>query len=80
MKSITEEPSNPAEGISAMSALGETREEGLAKETFSLATEDKARAQDVLYYLRGLRSNVKMRRFLAEQVMEHFDEVRLQLI
>ncbi|KAI0661118.1 hypothetical protein C8Q70DRAFT_695550 [Cubamyces menziesii] len=75
VKCITEKPSNPAEGISAMSALGETREGSLAKETFSLATEDKARAQDVLYYLRGLRSNVKMRRFLAEQVMEHFDEL-----
>ncbi|KAH9894942.1 peptidase family M1-domain-containing protein [Cubamyces lactineus] len=74
VKGIAEKPSNPAEGISAMSALGETRDLSLAKNTFSFATQD-ARAQDVLYYLRGLRSNVKMRRFLAEQVMQHFDEL-----
>ncbi|KAI0331193.1 hypothetical protein GY45DRAFT_1249390 [Cubamyces sp. BRFM 1775] len=74
VKNIAEKPSNPAEGISAMSALGETREESLAEETFSFATKE-ARVQDVLHYLRGLRSNVKMRRFLAEKVMKHFDEL-----
>lgn len=74
VKRLTQEPRDPAQGLAAMAAIGHSRDLQLAAETFRYALGD-VRDQDALYYIRSLQANVTARRFLADSVMERFDEV-----
>ncbi|KAI0674766.1 hypothetical protein C8Q78DRAFT_498501 [Trametes maxima] len=74
VKGLAVSHKTPAQGLAAMIAMGYSRDLTHAAATFRYVLEE-AREQDVLYYLRGLQRNVVTRRFLAETVFEHFDEV-----
>ncbi|KAI0743398.1 peptidase family M1-domain-containing protein [Daedaleopsis nitida] len=71
VKSVAAQPKHPGQGLSAMLALGASRDRALAEATFAFIL-DGARNQDVLYYARGLQRNSETRRLLAEKTKAHF--------
>ncbi|KAI0747687.1 peptidase family M1-domain-containing protein [Daedaleopsis nitida] len=72
VRSIASKPKNPSQGLSAMRAMGASKDLALAEETFKFIL-DEARDQDTFYYARGLQMNYGTRRFLAAKFKEHFD-------
>ena len=74
MKATAQRPKNPGQGISAMVALGASRDAALAEATFEVIRHE-ARTQDVLNYFHGLQRNPRTRKFLAEKTKEHFVEL-----
>ena len=69
---IAEHPETPSQGVSALLALGATRDTALAEAAFEHAMNG-ARDQDAAYCARGLSRNAAMRHFLARSVKENFD-------
>ena len=74
VKALASQPKTPAQGMSAMTALGASPDLALADRTFTYLMAE-ARDQDVLFLLRGLQQNSATRRFLAEKTKEHFVEL-----
>ena len=60
--------------MAALYALGASKDIGLAEETFQFALTG-VRDQDIPRCLVGLQRNPLTRKFLAERVKEHFDEL-----
>lgn len=69
---VYDKPKTPTTRIAAMIAMGATQDEVLLKETFNFITT-KSRDQDVLYFFRGLGSNFKARRPLAQYFKHEYD-------
>ncbi|OSX62014.1 hypothetical protein POSPLADRAFT_1143568 [Postia placenta MAD-698-R-SB12] len=78
VKRIVQKPKNPAYGTSAMIAMGHTSHLELAEETFQCILNE-SRDQDLIFYLDGLSTNRKTRRFLATAFMRHYDEFAKRL-
>ncbi|KAI0781326.1 leucyl aminopeptidase [Trametes elegans] len=71
VKRIAAKAKNPSQGLSAMRAMGASRDPALAEATFAFIM-DGARDQDTFYYAGGLARNFATRRFLADKFREHF--------
>lgn len=56
--------------------MSATYEFELLERTFNFI-ETKSRDQDLIYYFRGLSSNLKMRKSLTEYFKEKYDVVRV---
>ncbi|OSD01301.1 hypothetical protein PYCCODRAFT_1445793 [Trametes coccinea BRFM310] len=74
LKRLASSTANPAQALAAHTALGATRDMGLAEATFRYATTE-ARDQDVLTFLKTLQRNVATRRWLGEKVMVNFGKL-----
>ncbi|KAI1788458.1 peptidase family M1-domain-containing protein [Ganoderma leucocontextum] len=71
VRRIASQPKNPSQGLSAMRAMGASKDLGLAEETFDFILND-ARDQDTFYYAGGLQRNYVTRKFVAQKFKEHF--------
>ncbi|TBU29067.1 peptidase family M1-domain-containing protein [Dichomitus squalens] len=71
IKRVVLAPKNPYQGLSAMRAMGASKDLGLAEETFQFILNE-ARDQDTFYYAGGLQRNFVTRKFVAEKFKEHF--------
>jgi len=69
---IQEKPKTPTARIAAMYAMGRTEDPVLLDQTFSYILT-KSRDQDVIYFFRGLQSNLYARRKLAEFFKDNYD-------
>ena len=74
VKRVALAPKNPYQGLSAMRAMGASKDLGLAEETFQFILNE-ARDQDTFYYAGGLQRNFLTRKFVAEKFKEHFATV-----
>ena len=74
VKQIAQNPRNAGQGLSAMLALGVTKDPALAQATFDFIF-DGARTQDVVTYARGLQRNFSARKLLAEQTKIHWAKI-----
>ena len=73
---IAAKPKNPFQGVSAMRAMGASKDLKLADETFEFILNE-ARDQDTFYYAGGLQRNYLTRKFVAQKFKEHFATVRI---
>ncbi len=78
VRRIASKPKNPFQGLSAMRAMGASKDLGLADETFDFVLND-ARDQDTFYYAGGLQRNYATRKFVAQKFKEHFATVCVRL-
>jgi len=69
---IQENPKTPSARISAIYALGTSQDSALLDQTFSYILT-KSRDQDIIYFFRGLQSNVLARRKLATFFKDNYD-------
>ena len=76
VKRVALAPKNPYQGLSAMRAMGASKDLGLAEETFQFILNE-ARDQDTSYYAGGLQRNYLTRKFVAQKFKEHFATVRI---
>ncbi|KAI8998978.1 leucyl aminopeptidase [Trametes punicea] len=71
VKRIAVKAKSPSQGISAMRAMGASKDLNLAEDTFKFVMTE-ARDQDTFYYAGGLMRNFVTRRFLANKFKETF--------
>ncbi|KAH8102858.1 peptidase family M1-domain-containing protein [Cristinia sonorae] len=72
LRTAASNPTNPSQAISAILALGATRDEKLAAELFDTIL-DETRDQDVAYLLMGVASNSKFRVYGVKRFQENYD-------
>ena len=66
---------NPSIKVSAMRAIGATKDLALAEETWEHIM-NKSRDQDIFYYFSGLQGNPETRHFLVQKFRSNYDVVR----
>ncbi|KAH9857712.1 leucyl aminopeptidase [Lenzites betulinus] len=71
LKRIATKAKTPSQGLSAMRAMGATKDLNLAESTFTFIMTE-TRDQDTFYYAGGLMRNPVTRRFLATKFKENF--------
>ncbi|KAI0831781.1 leucyl aminopeptidase [Trametes gibbosa] len=71
IKRIAVKAKTPSQGLSAMRAMGASKDLNLAEDTFKFIMTN-ARDQDTFYYAGGLMRNPVTRRFLANKFKENF--------
>ncbi|OJT04088.1 Aminopeptidase 2, mitochondrial [Trametes pubescens] len=71
VKRIAIKAKSPSQGLSAMQAMGASKDLKLAEATFQFIMTE-ARDQDTFYYAGGLMRNPATRRFLATKFKENF--------
>ncbi|KAL1947448.1 hypothetical protein VTO73DRAFT_14409 [Trametes versicolor] len=71
VKRIAIKAKSPSQGLSAMQAMGASKDLSLAEATFEFIMTE-ARDQDTFYYAGGLMRNPATRRFLAIKFKENF--------
>ncbi|KAJ6547370.1 hypothetical protein B0H19DRAFT_1237927 [Mycena capillaripes] len=69
---IQEKPKTPTARLSAIVAMGATQDPALLEQTFSYILT-KSRDQDIVYFFRGLRSNVLARPRLTTFFKDNYD-------
>lgn len=74
VKRIAIRAKSPSQGLSAMQAMGASKDLSLAEATFQFIMTE-ARDQDTFYYAGGLMRNPATRRFLATKFKENFPAV-----
>ena len=79
MRRVASKPKNPFQGLSAMRAMGASKDLKLAEETFDFILNE-ARDQDTFYYAGGLQRNYATRKFVAQKFKEHFATVGIPVL
>lgn len=79
VKRIAIKAKSPSQGLSAMQAMGASKDLSLAEATFQFIMTE-ARDQDTFYYAGGLMRNPATRRFLATKFKENFPAVSRRVI
>ncbi|KAG9226085.1 hypothetical protein CCMSSC00406_0004996 [Pleurotus cornucopiae] len=69
---INDKPKAPSARTAAIVSLCQTRDDALLQETFQYIL-NKSRDQDVVYFFRGLETNVKARRPAAQFFKDNYD-------
>ncbi|KAJ7063121.1 leucyl aminopeptidase [Mycena amicta] len=69
---INTQPKTPTARIAAIYAMGRTEDAALLEKTFSYIL-NKSRDQDIIYFFRGLQSNVYARRKVPEFFKSNYD-------
>ncbi|KAJ7694164.1 leucyl aminopeptidase [Mycena rosella] len=78
IQKIQEKPKTPTARIAAIYALGTTEDSALLERTFSSIAD--ARDNEIVYFLRGLQSNVLAKRKLAAYFKDHYDSASFAFI
>lgn len=76
IRAIADKPPTPSAGISAMFAMGASQTDELVEETFDYLL-NKARDQNLIYLIAGLRINRKYAKYAIKKFRENYDAVSL---
>ena len=76
IRAIVDKPPTPSAGISAMFAMGASQTDELVEETFDYLL-NKARDQNLIYLIAGLRINRKYAKYAIKKFRENYDAVSL---